>query len=388
MFPRPSRPGVFDAAQRVGRPPSLPLTLTLAGHRLPLVGSAQVYVCGITPYDVTHLGHAATFVWADVLAATVESTGVAARVARNITDIDDVLTAAALERGRYFDELALTQEAQFDQSMRALRVAAPEVEPRARHHVEAVQQLATALLDEGAAYERDGTVWFRGGEIWAETGLTREEALERAAAYGDEPDSPAKDDAFDVALWRPSSESDPAWPSPWGWGRPGWHAECAAMALMTLGSCVDVLVGGDDLLFPHHAYQAAMVRTVTGVVPFARAALHVGEVCLAGEKMAKSTGNLVLVDDVLRTCSPAALRMLLIDRPYGAAWDYEPDDLDRAQARLDRLYAAAARSGSEDGAGAIFDRLYDDLDVTGALDAAEEMGGEAARRLLTTLRLG
>ncbi|GAB2768408.1 cysteine--tRNA ligase [Nocardioides salsibiostraticola] len=365
----------------------MPQTVVLGAAPVPVVGSAKVYVCGITPYDVTHLGHASTFVWADVLAATLESTGVVARVCRNITDIDDVLTSAAKERGRYFDELALTQEAQFDMSMRALRVPTPADEPRARHHVNAVAQLAAALLGVGAAYERDGTVWFRGGEIWKSAGLTREEALARSEAYGDNPGEAAKDDPFDVPIWLSSGPEDPAWPSPWGWGRPGWHAECAAMAMMTLGTSVDVLVGGEDLIFPHHVYQAAMVQAVSGVAPFARAALHVGEVRLAGEKMAKSTGNLVLVDDLLKDCSPAALRMLLIDRRYGEAWDFDPADLEHAQSRLERLYAAAGRPGTDEKDVALA-RLRDDLDVPGALDAAEAAGGETARALITTLRLG
>ncbi len=381
--------GTSDPAQRTGPAVPAPRSLHLDGRLLPSVGTARVYVCGITPYDVTHLGHAATFVWADVLASVLESTGVSARVCRNITDVDDVLTTAARERGRYYDEFALTQEATFDQSMRALRVATPAAQPRARHHVTAVQQLAQGLLDVGAAYERDGTVWFRGAGVPDGAGVPRDRALALAASYGDEPDDPAKDDPFDVAVWRPSSAEHPAWPSPWGWGRPGWHAECAAMALAVHGSSVDVLVGGDDLVFPHHAYQGAMVEAVTGVAPFSRAVLHVGEVRLDGVKMAKSTGNLVLVDDVLTSCEPAALRTLLVDRAHGEPWSYDPADVALAEGRLERLYAAAGKSGASAAAvEAAVARLRDGLDVRGALDVAESEGGEAARRVVTLLRLG
>ncbi|WP_211357056.1 cysteine--tRNA ligase [Nocardioides rubriscoriae] len=381
--------GTSDPAQRTGQAVPHPVSLRLGGRPLPAVGTARVYVCGITPYDVTHLGHAATFVWADVLASVLESTGVDALVCRNITDVDDVLTTAARERGRYYDEFALTQEATFESSMRALRVATPAAQPRARHHVEAVQQLAQGLLDLGAAYERDGTVWFRGADVPEMAGVPRERALALAAAYGDEPDDPAKDDPFDVAVWRPSSAEHPAWPSPWGWGRPGWHAECAAMAIAVHGASVDVLVGGDDLVFPHHAYQGAMVGAVTGVSPFSRATLHVGEVRLDGDKMAKSTGNLVLVDDVLTSCQPAALRTLLVDRPHDEPWSYDPADITLAEGRLERLYAAAGRSGASAAAvGAVVARLRDGLDVRGALDVAEDEGGEAARRVVTLLRLG
>jgi cysteinyl-tRNA synthetase len=395
MASRPILSGVVDARQRVGARPSRPTSLRLGGVPVAAVGSARIYVCGITPYDVTHLGHAATFVWADVLASVLDTTGVRPRVCRNITDVDDVLMDAARRKGRHFDEYALVQEALFEQSMRALRVATPGEQPRARHHVEAVQQLAQALLDAGSAYERDGTVWFRGAGSVGRSGLDRDRALELAAAYGDAPDDPAKDDPFDVPVWRSAEgdrADDPAWISPWGWGRPGWHAECAAMAWTVHGPSVDVLVGGEDLAFPHHAHQAAMVEAVAGVTPFARASLHVGEVRTGGAKMAKSTGNLVLVDDVLAGCSPAALRLLLLSRPYGEAWDYDPALLAEAEAALARLYAAAGRPGAAPDQDADPDAavalLREDLDVVGACARAEADGGEVARRLITTLRLG
>ncbi len=181
MASRPITSGVVDARQRVGTPPPHPTSLTLGDRRIAVVGSARLYVCGITPYDVTHLGHAATFVWADMVASVLDSTGVRPRVCRNITDVDDVLMDAARSRGRHFDEFALVQEAMFEQSMRALRVATPQEQPRARHHIEAVQQLAQALLDADAAYERDGTVWFRGDAIVERSGLT---AGARARAGG------------------------------------------------------------------------------------------------------------------------------------------------------------------------------------------------------------
>lgn len=387
MVPLRMSSGIVDAGHRVGAPPVRPEFITLGQHVLPVVGAARLYVCGITPYDVTHLGHAATFVWADVLASVLGSTTVQAMVCRNITDVDDVLIDAARARGRYYDEYALTQEALFDRSMAALQVAAPAMQPRARHYIDAVQQLAQALLDNGAAYERDGTVWFRGNTILASASLSREDALRLSAAYGDDPDNTAKDDPFDVPVWQSSADGVPAWPSPWGWGRPGWHAECAAMAMAVHGACVDVLVGGEDLTFPHHAYQMAMVSAVTGVTPFARAVLHVGEVGIGGKKMAKSTGNLVLVDEVLESCTPAALRLLLLSRPYSKAWDFERGQLDDAERRLQRLYEAAARSTNA-GPGDVVAALRTNLDVPTALALAEDQGGEAARRAIAVLRLG
>jgi cysteinyl-tRNA synthetase len=359
--------------------------LRLGGVRLPAVGTARLYTCGITPYDVTHLGHAATFVWADLLASVWRLCGIDTVGCRNVTDVDDVLTEAAGLRGSDFAQFALQQEYLFDKDMTALRVRRPAHEPRARHHIGAVQQLAAALLAVDHAYPRDGFVYFRGAEVAARSGLSREEALARCAEFGDEPQDPRRDGPFDVAVWRPSAPGQPAWPSPWGLGRPGWHAECAAMALSVFGASVDVLAGGEDLAFPHHEYQAAMVEAVTSVAPFARVRLHVGAVHQGGAKMAKSTGNLTLVGDLLRDHSPAAVRLMLLDRPWHAAWEFDPSGLDRAAARLERLYAAAGRSGGDTATSEVTAALLNDLDVPRAIEAAADGGGEAARLLLRVL---
>lgn len=379
--------GITSVEARVGPWPAAPQAFTINDESLPTIGTARIYVCGITPYDVTHLGHASTFVWADALAAVLGNEGVATHVSRNITDVDDVLFDAARAQGSHYDEFATIQQGRFDRAMRELRVAAPVSEPRARHYIDAGIQLTQALLDVGAAYERDGAVWFRGADVPGNSGIEREQALSRAREYGDRPDDPNKDDPFDVELWRPSAEGEPAWPSPWGWGRPGWHAECAAMALAVHGAAVDVLVGGEDLAFPHHAYQAAMVSAATGVRPFARATLHVGEVRINGEKMAKSSGNLVLVDEVLQVCTPAALRLFLLNRPVSEPWDYREADVVAAEAQLQRLYAAAARPAADADPQPALAALRANLDVATALQRAEAGGGEAARQVLRVLRL-
>lgn len=382
------------SAAPTARPPILnppgvdAANLRLGGVQLPLVSPARAYVCGITPYDVTHLGHAATFVWADAAAAVMRATGVEVVMCRNVTDVDDVLTRAAVAHGRYYDEYALGQEFLFDRDMSALHVRRPTHAPHARRHTERVVELAAALLAREAAYEREGHVYFRGGEVPAHAGVTRDEALALSEQYGDRPADPLRDDPFDVPVWQPSSEGDPAWPSPWGWGRPGWHSECAAMAMSVLGTVVDLLAGGADLAFPHHAYQAAMVETASGVGRFARTRIGVGTVRVDGVKMAKSTGNLVLVGDLLRDTSAGAVRLLVLDRPWSSAWDYRSDDLRAATARLERLYTAAGTGRTSQAAtDAVLAALLDDLDVPVALDVAEEAGGEAARLALRTLAL-
>jgi cysteinyl-tRNA synthetase len=365
--------------------------LRIAGRALPVVGRARMYVCGITPYDTTHLGHAATFVWADVAARVLRHLGVDVEVCRNVTDVDDVLDAAAAERGAEPDSFAAVQQFRFDRDMTALGVRRPTHEPRAHNHIGQVVTLAAALLEVGAAYERGGTVWFRGAGALARSGLDGAAAAAVAAGFGQRFGHPDAEHPADVPVWRAARVGEPAWPSPWGDGRPGWHAECAAMALTTLGPALDLHVGGDDLRFPHHAYEAEMAEAVTGVRPFARAWLHVGAVRVDGARMAKSTRNLVLVADVLAKHPAAVLRLLLVDRAWSRPWDFRSADLDAAAARAERLYAAAARgtgSGGPAATAAVTAALLDDLDVPRALDVAEEAGGDAARLALSVLGIG
>ena len=359
----------------------------LAGRRLALLDSARVYVCGITPYDVTHLGHAATFVWVDALSRTLRLGGGEAEVCRNITDVDDVLDAAAQRASAPYDAFAAVQQFHFERDMAALSVRPPRHEPRAHRYVEHVIRLASGLLAAGAAYHRGGSVYFRGRNAAERAGLDRDEALRLSAEYGGRPDDRAKDDPLDIAVWQAAEPGHPAWESPWGDGRPGWHAECAAMALSVFGVGVDLHAGGKDLRFPHHAYHAAMAEAFTGVRPYARAWLHVGTVTMRGAKMAKSAGNLILLADLLTTHPAAAVRMMILDRYWADDWDYAPALLEDAASRLDSLYQAAGRTGPEQPAASAEIRrlLSTDLNVAAALDLAIEAGGEPARMISTGL---
>jgi len=371
----------------------LPPVLRLGGTLLPLAGRARVYACGITPYDVTHLGHAATFVWADTLSRVLHAGGAEVITCRNVTDVDDVLLAVANRDGSPYDQFAAIQQFYFDQDMTALGVSRPALEPRAHVFIPQVMALTAGLLDRGAAYERDGQVYFRGAAVARQAVPDRAEALRLAGEYGDQPDDPRKDDPFDVAIWQASRDGQPAWASPWGPGRPGWHAECAAMALHAFGPAIDVQAGGGDLRFPHHAYQAALAETFTGVTPFARARFHVGVVHVAGAKMAKSAGNLVVVKELLAGYPAAAVRLLILDRPWHEDWDYDRAGLDAAAARLEAIAAAAGRpsrgpAGHDDTAvAAVRAALAHDLDVPAALRIAEDEGGPAARSLGSLLGL-
>ena len=382
-----SGPGVLGNAGRYPLHERPAVALRLAGHDLQPVGPLRVYACGITPYDVTHVGHAATFVWADVIGAVAHAAGSDVVLARNVTDVDDVLTESARAQGWHFDELALTQEYLFDRDMKALRVAAPALSPHARSHIVAVIRLASRLLATGDAYESDGHVWFRGAHTPEAAGLDPQTALEASHAYGDQDVTVERESVFDVPIWRPSGEDDPAWPSPWGWGRPGWHAECAAMAMCSMGSSIDVLVGGSDLAFPHHAYQTRMVEAASSVHPFARSVVHVGEVRLDGAKMAKSTGNLVLVTDLMERFEGGAIRLGLLARRWWEPWDCTDEVFAGAAMTVTALVAAAGDAPAPRHHDEVLDRLLDELDVPGAIALALDRGGAAAAYLLDVLRL-
>jgi L-cysteine:1D-myo-inositol 2-amino-2-deoxy-alpha-D-glucopyranoside ligase len=362
--------------------------LTLGGRSVVFLDRARIYACGITPYDVTHLGHAATFVWVDALARTLRLLGVEPEICRNVTDVDDVLDEAARRAGEPYDAFAAVQQYYFDHDMAALNVRDVQHEPRARRYVDQVIRLAGGLLAVGAAYARQGSVYFRGEPAVRRSGLDRGTASRLSAEYGGRPDDPAKDDPLDVAVWQAGEPGHPAWDSPWGRGRPGWHAECAAMAMSVFGTAVDVHAGGADLRFPHHAYHAAMAEAFTGVRPYARAWLHAGTVRVGGVKMAKSTGNLVLVRDLVGTQPAAAVRLLILDRPWGQDWDYSPALLDQAAKRLEELYRAAGRPRTDPAAVAEAGRLLaDDLNVPAAIGVAIEEGGAAARSVTAVLGL-
>jgi cysteinyl-tRNA synthetase len=364
-----------------------PMPLRLAGAVLPMVGRVRMYVCGITPYDVTHLGHAATYIWSDAVDRVLRWHGHTVTVARNVTDVDDVLFAEARRRGESSSMLATLQRASFEATMATLRVRNPDHAPTAAQAVGHVVQLAAALLAREAAYLRGGTVYARTARAAELAGLDQVTAAALATEFHDHPDDPAKDHPLDVAVWQETADKDISWPSPWGEGRPGWHAECAAMVLALFGPTIDLHCGGADLAYPHHACETVLAQSATGVAPFSRAWLRAGTVRIGAAKMAKSAGNLVLVDDLLREHTGAAIRLLCLNRPWAQDWSYFPDELNASAALLDELYAAAAKPGGVTGVAALPAALLDDLDVPRALAMAIEDGGQAARTLIEILAL-
>jgi len=336
-----------------------------------------IYVCGITPYDTTHLGHAFTYNVFDVLVRALQAAGQPVRYVQNVTDVDDDIIRRARELGTTWDRLAEEETAVYRSDMTALNVLAPDVFPRASQTIPKIIELARTLEAQGRAYRRDGNVYFRVASV-ADYGrlsrLGREEMIKLSAERGADPNDPKKQDPLDFLLWQASASGEPRWPSPWGDGRPGWHIECSAMALEHLGPQVDIHGGGTDLIYPHHESEIAQSESATGVRPFARIWVHVGMLRYQGAKMSKSLRNLVLVRDLLRRYDADSIRVLLLRHHYREAWEYTEDQLDDAADWTRRLREASAGSPSEgsDGAFAVRTALEDDLDTIGALRALDE----------------
>lgn len=338
-----------------------------------------VYVCGITPYDAAHLGHAFTYVHFDVLVRRLRHEGSEVVHAQNLTDVDDDILRVAAARAIDFRTLAERENAAFERAMATLGVARPDAYPRATEWVPAMVEEVEALLAAGHAYRRGGTVYFR---VASDPGygrlsrLDRPSMLELAAERGGHPEDPDKDDPLDFVLWQGRREGEPWWESPWGPGRPGWHIECSTMSRRLLGTPVDVHGGGSDLIFPHHESELAQAEGVPGGAPFVRHWVHTGTVHQAGDKMSKSLGNLTFVDDLLERHRPEAVRRFLLRRHYRRDWEFHHEDLD-AEAGEGPASPAGATAGHgpagllEPTREAFLAALDDDLDTPSALAVLE-----------------
>jgi len=348
-----------------------------------------VYVCGITPYDTTHLGHAFTYVVFDVLVRTLRASGRRVRYVQNVTDVDDDVLKRARELGTAWDSLARKETALYQADMAALNVLPPDVFPRASESIPRIIALVARLLAQGHAYVSGGNVYFRVNSRADYGRLSRlppERMVELSAQRGADPDDPHKHDPLDFILWQKSAPDEPRWESPWGLGRPGWRIECSAMVLQFLGDQVDIHGGGHDLVFPHHESEIAQSESATGVSPFARIWMHVGMLRYQGEKMSKSLGNLVLVHDLLGQYDADTLRVLLLEHHYRESWEYSDGLLRSAAGRVASLrqQVASLPDGSGSGrAGEVSAALDDDLDTPRALSALEVSvrgGGRGWRR--------
>jgi L-cysteine:1D-myo-inositol 2-amino-2-deoxy-alpha-D-glucopyranoside ligase len=338
----------------------------------------RMYVCGITPYDSTHLGHAATYLSYDLLIRRLEELGHEVRMVRNVTDVDDSILPKARELGVSYLELADAELARFQADMDALEMRPPAAEPRATQAIDGMIDMVARLLDSGHAYLTHGTVYFdvstfpRFGEL---SHYSREHMVRLARARGGRPDDPHRRDPLDFVLWQASLPDEPAWRAPFGVGRPGWHVECSVMSAAALGSTLDLHGGGTDLIFPHHECEIAQSESVTGE-PFSRHWMHSAMVSYEGEKMSKSLGNLVFVSDLLKTCDPRAIRLALMRHHYRAGFEWYDTDLEEGTALLRRLLAAAERPDGADPrpfAARVRAAVDADLDAPRALEALDDL---------------
>ena len=340
--------------------------------------TVRMYVCGITPYDSTHLGHAATYINYDLLIRRLEDLGHEVRMVRNITDVDDSILPKARELGVPYLELADAETARFRSDMAALDLRPPVAEPRATDAVPEIIECVGQLLDKGNAYLSGGSVYFDVSTFPNYGKLSHypeDRMVKLARARGGNPDDPHRRAPLDFVLWQPSLADEPAWRAPFGAGRPGWHIECSCMVLHEHGPTIDLHGGGTDLIFPHHECEIAQSESLTGQT-FARHWMHSAMVSYEGEKMSKSLGNLVFVSDLLKVADPRAIRLALTRHHYRSGFEWYDTDLDEAVALLHRLLAAAEKPDGPNPlpfADRVREAIDDDLDAPRALEALDDL---------------
>lgn len=349
--------------------------------------TATMYVCGITPYDSTHLGHAATYLTFDLIYRQFLDAGKKVNYAQNITDVDDPLFERAERDGVDWRELGTSQIDLFRSDMELLSVIPPQHFIGAMEAVDEIVDMVQKLLDNGAAYVVDDPEY---PDVYAsidateefgyESNYSMEQMQEFFAERGGDPDRPGKKHPMDALIWRAHREGEPAWKSPFGPGRPGWHIECSAIATNYLGSTFDIQGGGSDLKFPHHEFSAAHAEAALGVDRMAQFYVHTGMIGLDGVKMSKSLGNLVFVHKLVEQGEdPSAIRLGVFSGHYRAERDWSDEVLDQAKARLatwrTALEAPGSLSAAEDAVAGLRQALADDLDTPAALRAIDNWAG-------------
>ncbi len=344
---------------------------------LPLGPRVTLYVCGITPYDSAHLGHAFTYVAFDTLVRFLRWRGHEVVYCQNVTDVDDDLLRRAARTGEDFRELGRREVAAYLEVMDALNVARPTVFPKATEEIAAMLDMATRLVDDGFAYVVDGTVFFDVTTYPAFgtlSGLDESELHELLAERGGDPTDEHKRHPLDFVVWQRSQAGEPSWPSAWGPGRPGWHLECSAMSRRYLGATIDLHGGGADLLYPHHESERAQSESANQT-EFVHRWLHTGMVRHEGEKMSKSLGNLVFPAELMRDHEPAAVRLAVLAHHWRSAWTFDPEELKVAGERLEawRRAVAPLRGWTRWLPEEVETALATDLDTPAALAAVDEL---------------
>ncbi len=319
---------------------------TLSGKKeefLPQEDEVKMYVCGVTPYDDAHIGHAMSYIIFDVIRRYLRFRGYKVKYVQNVTDIDDKIISRASERGISPRELAEQYTSSFHEDMNDLNIMPPDVEPRATGMIPDIIKVVEGLVEKGYAYAAGGSVYFRVRND-ADYGKLSHRSLESMMAGARIEVGEEKEHPMDFVLWKASKPGEPSWDSPWGQGRPGWHIECSAMSLKYLGETLDIHGGGQDLIFPHHENEIAQSESFTGVKPFVRFWLHNGLLQLGQEKMSKSLGNLITIKEALKKYNSAdAIRIFVLSSHYRSPLTYSEETLAAAAAGVDRLLGVVSR---------------------------------------------
>jgi len=338
-------------------------------------GEITIYVCGVTPYDVGHLGHALTYLTYDVVRRRLEADGVRVRHVQNITDVDDDIIRKARELATTPEDLTRRNVALFDRDMAALNALPAHEYPAVSGTMDRIVEMVDRLVESGHAYAGEGNVYFAVESFPAFGALSRLDREQMLAESTRQNMRPGLRDPLDFLLWQAKAEGEPSWPSPWGEGRPGWHIECTAMSTDCLGPTIDIHGGGADLIYPHHESEIAQSEAATGQHPFVRIWAHVGMLRYQGEKMSKSLGNIVFAGDLLERYPADAVRLVLYAHHYRESWEYTDAAIARAAeqaARLSEASAAAAGSGAPLDAGPGIARVWaaldDDLSLPSVVD--------------------
>jgi len=382
---------------------------TLSGQKeefLPQGDEVKMYVCGVTPYDDCHIGHAMSYIIFDVIKRYLQFRGYKVKYVQNITDIDDKIIDRAGRLGISTHDLAKKYSDSYFEDMDALNIGRADIYPRATEEIPKIIEVVQGLIDKGYAYPAGGSVYFRVRSV-ADYGKLSHRSLESMMAGMRIEVEEEKEDSMDFVLWKAAKPGEPSWSSPWGQGRPGWHIECSAMSLKYLGDTLDIHGGGQDLVFPHHENEIAQSESFTGVKPFVKYWLHNGLVQLGEEKMSKSLGNLITIKEALQKYSADAIRIFTLSSYYRGPLTYSEEALGAAESGADRLRQAVKGEGRGDVAGVKIDvepyqnrfteAMNDDFSTAQALAAlfdlareinrADEAGLDAAEAQQTLLKL-
>jgi cysteinyl-tRNA synthetase len=325
---------------------------TVSGQKedfVPLGETVKMYVCGVTPYDDSHFGHAMSYTFFDVIRRYLKYSGYKLKYVQNVTDIDDKIILRANQRGISTTELAEKYTSSYLADMDALNVMRPDIAPRATQEVPRIIEVIAGLIEKGCAYKAaDGSVYFRVSKD-PDYGKLSHRTLDMMQAGARIEIGEQKEHPMDFALWKASKPGEPSWDSPWGQGRPGWHIECTAMSTRYLGDQIDIHGGGQDLVFPHHENEIAQSESFTGKVPFVKYWMHNGFLQIGQEKMSKSLGNMLTIKSVLAKHSPDAVRIFILSSHYRSPLTFTWEGLEGSEKGAERLARAIQREDSAPG---------------------------------------